>query len=235
MKTRVPYFYLGLTLVVLAVTLAGQTPIARQTQLQKIIQSQRDEILKGIQNSPSEVKRQVDSVPAIKPEQVQQVPAPAPAPMMAVVSDSQKDTLVNTITGFVQGWTTQMNKFSALSTTLAFAGVILAALATIFSKKSRAALVLAGLTTVVTLVPRVYPVEALADFYRSLASRGTSLEVSCELKVPFTVDDYKSATDQIQLLISTEGTKRPRLGNIPDVSADLAKQLPVLKNPAGGD
>jgi hypothetical protein len=235
MKNKFTYVYLGMAVLLIVVTVAGQAPSpAKRLALQQMIQSQRETILRGIQNSPSEVKQQVDAVPAIQPAQVQQVPAPPPASTVAVVSDSQKDMLVRLITNYAETWNNQKNKFSSLATGLAFAGVGFALLATISSyiSKPKLAGILGIVTTAVIGLPRVYPAEALADFYRSLSTHATTLQTTCTLKVPFTVDDYKSASDQIQLLISTEGTKQPHLGSAGDISEDLAKQLPVLKTEA---
>jgi hypothetical protein len=73
-----------------------------------------------------------------------------------------------------------------------------------------------------------YPLNALADFYRTLDSQAASLEIDCEVKQPFTVDSYSSDETQLKLLYLAEG-QRPGFGNYKNGTQGLQTDIQSVK------
>jgi len=80
--------------------------------------------------------------------------------------------------------------------------------------------------------PNVYPVSALSDFYGSLASQAVALQTDCELKNPFTQEDYASSAGQLKILLLYEANNRPKLGTAHMSTEELAKALQTYKTSA---
>jgi len=73
---------------------------------------------------------------------------------------------------------------------------------------------------------------ALADFYGALATQAVALQTDCELKDPFTKDDYDSAEHQLKYLIVYEAENSPKLGTTTVSTDELAKQIQTYKTSA---
>ncbi len=224
---------MGLTaLLLLSPSMFGQNPIAEAAR--KISQL-NGQLLREVQVAPPEVKQAVSEVPQVNPAEVHEITAPQnPAKQISVVSDKQKQLLVSAVRNFTQEKKRQEKKYWWLALVFVVAGAACALLASIFNfvKWNTIAGIISLIVIAVVGFPNVYPIPALADFYGALATQAVALQTDCELKNPFTEDDYTSAENQLKYLILYDATNRPKLGTTKVSTEDLTKQLQTYKTTA---
>ena len=213
--------------------LVACVPLSAQSPLQDLLKGQVATIMREVQTTPnSEVKQKTAEIPAVTPNDIHQVTAPQPpVQKIEVVTNEKKAKLVSRVADFTTMTTRERDKFSLLATIVVIIGAILALVASILSFLSlnKVAGIVSLIVIAVVGAPTVYPTTALASFYRTLAAHSSALKLECDLKDPFTLTDYNSASDRLALLYLYEGDKRPQIGNAKDISEDLSKELQTLQ------
>jgi hypothetical protein len=190
------------------------------------------QLIKEVQVASPEVKQAVDQVPQVDPTQVHQIEKPQPpTKKINVVSDSQKQALVAAVRKFSQDKQSQAKLYSRLQIFFLIAGAVLALLGGIFNlmKLNTVAGIVSLIVVAVVCFPNVFPVAPLADFYTALATQALALETDCELKNPFTEDDYKSSQSQLTYLILYDANNRPKFGTAKVSTEDLVKHIQTYK------
>jgi hypothetical protein len=224
---------LGLmSLLLFSPLVLGQNQVADATRKLSQLNGQ---LLHEVQTAPPEVKQAVSEVPPVNPAEIHEITAPQnPARKIAVVSDNQKELLVSAVTNFTQEKKRQETKYSWLALIFVVAGASCALIASIFNfvKWNTMAGIVGLIVIAVVGFPNVYPIPALADFYGALATQAVALQTDCELKTPFTEEDYTSAENQLKYLILYDATNRPKLGTTKVSTEDLTKQLQTYKTSA---
>jgi hypothetical protein len=219
---------LGLLMLFVA-SAFGQGPIQQAIQ-----QLSQVEAIVGhqIQNASPEVKKAVSEVPQVTPADLHQITAPQnPSKTITVVSDSQKKILLAAVNSFTEQEKRRDRKYSWLAIAFLIAGAVFALLGSIFNfiKWNTTAGIVGLIVVAVVGFPNVYPIPALADFYSSLATQAVALQTDCELKNPFTEEDYNSSESQLKLLILYDANNRPKFGSTKVSIDDLTKQLQTFK------
>jgi hypothetical protein len=220
------------SLLIIAPLAFAQNPVAEAAhRLTKL----NGQLTQDIQNASPDVKKAVNDVPLVTQADLHQVAAPQnPARTIIVVSDSQKQVLISAVDKFTAEKRRQQREYSALAITFVIAGAVLALLASIFNfiKWNTVSGVVGLIVVAVVGFPNVYPVSALSDFYGSLASQAVALQTDCELKNPFTQEDYASSAGQLKILLIYEANNRPKLGTAHMSTEELAKALQTYKTSA---
>jgi hypothetical protein len=208
---------------------SGQNPVAEAAR--KISQL-NGQLLNEVRIASPEVKQAVAEVPQVNPAEVHQIEKPpSPTKTINVVSDSQKEALVVAVRKFSQEKQSQAKLYSRLEIFFLIAGAVLALLGGIFSlmKLNTVAGIVSLIVAAVVGFPNVFPVAPLADFYTALATQALALETDCNLKNPFSEDDYKSAQSQLTYLILYEANNRPKFGATKVSTEDLVKHIQTFK------
>jgi len=211
----------------------GQNPFAEATRRLTQLNGQ---LLQEVQRSSPEVKRAVDEVPQVNQAELHEIVAQQnPAKKITVVSDRQKQLLVSAVDKFTEEKRRQEREYSRLAIAFVVGGATFALLGSVFNfiRWNTAAGVIGLMVIAVVGFPNVYPIPALADFYGSLATQAVALQTDCELKNPFTEEDYNSSEGQLKILLVYEANNRPKLGSTKVSTEDLAKQLQTYKTTAG--
>jgi len=199
------------------------------------VKTLNEQLKRQVSLAPVEVQRAISEVPTVNPAEIHVVPAPeAPAKTVALVSDSQKQLLLNAVKKFTGDSKKQENRYSSLALAFLIGGAAFALLGSIFSflKWNTTAGIIGLVVLAVVGFPNIFPMTGLADFYGVLSTQAIALETDCELKSPFTKDDYDAAEKQLKSLILYEAANRPKLGNTKPSTDDLVRQLQTYKTAA---
>jgi hypothetical protein len=226
--TSAGLFALAFLLLLRTQTL-GQNPV---TEAIRKVSQLNGQLLKEVNVASPDVKQAIDQVPAVNPAEVHQIERPqVPTKQINVVSENQKQLLLTAVRNFSQEKQNQARVYSRLQVFFLIAGALLALLGGIFNlvKWNTLGGVVSLIVVAVVGFPSIYPVAAFADFYSALATQALALETDCELKNPFTEDDYKSSENQLKYLILYDASDRPKLGATKVSTEDLVKQIQTYK------
>jgi DNA-binding transcriptional regulator YdaS (Cro superfamily) len=207
----------------------GQNPV---TEAVRKVSELNGQLLKDLKVAPPEVRQAVDQVPQVSPTEVHQIEKAQPATRkIDVVSDNQKQVLVTAVRNFSQQKQNQAKIYSRLEIFFLIAGAVLALVGGIFNlmKLNTIAGIVSLIVVAVVGFPNVFPVAPLADFYTALATQALALETDCELKNPFTEDDYNSSQSQLKYLILYDANNRPKFGTTKVSTEDLVKHIQTYK------
>lgn len=120
-----------------------------------------------------------------------------------------------------------MNEYSSLATGLVLAGIVLGVISAIagLGKKAMLAGVVSILVTGVIGVPKVFPINERASYYRALFNQSSALLLQAQLRLNPTVADYNDFVKKIGVLSDYETNKFPAGGDVATNTENMIKEI----------
>lgn len=127
----------------------------------------------------------------------------------------------------------KMKHNSTLAATLVLAGIALALLAAVagFLRKSIMAGILSIVVTTVVGIPKLFPINQRADYYRTLFVQSSSLLLQAQLRLNPTLADYNEFAHDIEVLAEYETKTFPSSGDVAQNTQDLMKEIAASSAP----
>jgi hypothetical protein len=143
------------------------------------------------------------------------------------VTEQQWVQIRTVLQEFKDRFAKSMNQYSTLATSLVLTGFVLGVISALagLSKKSRVAGVVSILVTIVIGVPKVFPINERAAYYRALFNQSSGLLLQAQLRLNPTVADYNDFVKKIGVLSDYETTKFPAGGDVATNTENMIKEI----------
>jgi hypothetical protein len=143
------------------------------------------------------------------------------------VTEQQWGRIRTVLREFKDRFAKSMNQYSTLATSLVLTGIVLGLVSAVagLGKKSIVAGVVSILVTGVISVPKVFPINERAAYYRALFNQSSALLLQTQLRLNPTVADYNDFVKKISLLSDYETTKFPAGGDVATNTEIMIKEI----------
>lgn len=143
------------------------------------------------------------------------------------VTEQQWGQIRAVLQEFKERFAKSMNQYSTLATYLVIAAIVLGLVSAVagLGKKSILAGVVSILVTSVVSVPKLFPINERAAYYRALFNQSSALLLQAQLRLKPTVADYNDFARKIGVLSDYETAKFPAGGDVATNTENLIKEI----------